>query len=284
VARRIEALEAALGLELFDKRRTGYAPTKAAKTLQEVAAKAESALHSVDLMAGQMRRDLTGTVRLTASSMMADLFLSPALKSFHARHPGLKLEVVSEDRHVDLARGEADIALRVFTKSMDQPGLVGRRIAPDRWSVYCSRDYAAAHGMPKNGAELSRHVLIMAEPGRYRVPIAEWIYSQVTPAEVAQFRNHVGGMFADIKAGHGVSVMSDLMAACDPDFVRCFTPDIEQPHEVWLLTHERLRDVPRVRAVMDFLVGFLAAHPAVKRVMGEQPAAPRKARAKAAPA
>jgi DNA-binding transcriptional LysR family regulator len=250
--------------------------------LLEAAAKAEMALETVDVMAAQMRRDLSGTVRVTASSMMADLFLSPALKGFHKRHPGLKLEVVSEDRHVDLARGEADIAFRVLTQPREQPGLVGRRIAPDRWSVYCSRDYAAAHGVPKNGAELARHVLIMAEPGRYRVPIAEWVYSQVTPAEIAQFRNHVGGMFADIKAGHGVSVMSDLMAACDPDFVRCFTPDIEQPHEVWLLTHERLRDVPRVRAVMDFLVGFLAAHPAVKRVTEERPA-PQRTRAKPAP-
>jgi DNA-binding transcriptional LysR family regulator len=104
----------------------------------------------------------------------------------------------------------------------------------------------------------------------------------VTPAEIAQFRNHVGGMFADIKAGHGVSVMSDVMAACDPDFVRCFTPDISQPHELWLLTHERLREVPRVRAVMDFVLGFLAAHPAIKKVLEEHRPATRKARARAA--
>lgn len=67
--------------------------------------------------------------------------------------------------------------------------------------------------------------------------------------------------------------MSELLAPCDPDFVHCFTPDIGQPHEVWLLTRERLRDVPRVRAVMDFLAGHLAGHPAVRAANGK-PAPP----------
>lgn len=265
VARRIEAMEAALGVELFDRLRTGYVPTDAARALLDAGTASETALAGFESLAGQIRRDATGTVRLTTSHIMADLLLSPALGTFHQKHPGLKLEIVAEDRFLDLAKGEADVALRVLIKDKQQAGLVGRRLADDRWGVYCSRQYAAAHGMPANGAELRNHLLIMAEPGRYRVPIAEWIYGQVTPAEVAQFRNNVAGMFSDIKAGHGVSVMSEVLAACDPDFVRCFTPDIEQPHEIWLITHERLRDVPRVRAVLDFLVAHFAEHPAFRR-------------------
>jgi DNA-binding transcriptional LysR family regulator len=264
VARRIEALEGALGLELFDRLRSGYRPTDAAHALHDAARAAEGAVAAVETQATAMARDLTGTVRLTTSQIMADLLLSPALGTFHEKHPGLKLEVVAEDRFLDLARGEADVALRVIIRDKVQAGLVGRRLADDRWSVFCSKAYAAQRGMPRDGEDLKYHTVIMAEPGRYRVPIAEWVYSQITPGDVAQFRNNIAGMFADIKAGHGVSVMSEVMAACDPDFVRCFTPDIEQPHEVWLLTHERLRSVPRVRAVLDFLTAHFAAHPAFR--------------------
>ncbi len=266
IARRIEALEVAIGLELFDKRRTGYAPTDAARALADAADGVEAAIQGFASLAEQMRRGAVGTVRLTTSQIMADTLLTPALGRFHDLHPGLKLEVVAEDRFLDLAKGEADIALRVIIARKDQPGLVGRRLCGDRFSVYCSRAYASRHGMPKSGAELRDHVLIMSEPGRYQVPIATWVYSQVSAAEVAQFRNNVAGMFSGIKAGYGVSVMSDLLAACDEDFVRCFTPDIEQPHELWLLTHERLRDVPRVRTVLDFLAAYFAEHPAVRQV------------------
>lgn len=266
IARRIEALEAAIGLELFDKRRTGYVPTEAARALADAASGAEAAILGFASLAEQMRRGEAGTVRMTTSQIMADMLLTPALGPFHDLHPGLKLEVVAEDRFLDLAKGEADVALRVLIARKDQPGLVGRRLCADRFSVYCSRAYASRHGMPRSGAELRDHVLIMSEPGRYQVPIATWVYSQVSAAEVAQFRNNVAGMFSAIKAGHGVSVMSDLLAACDEDFVRCFTPDIEQPHELWLLTHERLREVPRVRTVLDFLAAYFAEHPAVRPV------------------
>jgi DNA-binding transcriptional LysR family regulator len=265
VARRIEALEAAVGLELFDKRRTGYAPTEAAQALKDAALAVEVSTSGFESLAAQMTRGLAGIVRLTTSQIMADYLLSPALRGFHDRHPDLRLEVMAEDRFLDLSKGEADVALRALIGAKAQPGLVGRRLSADRFSVYCSRAYAERHGMPLSGAELRNHTIIMAEPGRYRVPIAEWIYSQVTPSEVAEFRNNVAGMFSGIKSGYGVSVMSDVLAACDPDFVRCFTPDIEQPHEIWLLTHERLRDVPRVRAVLDFLAGHFADHPAFRR-------------------
>jgi DNA-binding transcriptional LysR family regulator len=265
VARRIEALEAEVGLELFDKRRTGYAPTEAAHALRDTALAAQAGAFAFETLAAQMKRGLAGVVRLTTSQIMADCLLSPALRGFHERHRDLRLEVVAEDRFLDLSRGEADVALRAVIGAKPQPGLVGRRLSADRFSVYCSRAYAERRGMPGSGAELREHTLIMAEPGRYRVPIAEWVYTQVTPADVAQFRNNIAGMFCDIKAGHGVSVMSDVLAACDPDFVRCFTPDIEQPHEIWLVTHERLRDVPRVRAVLDYLAGHFAAHPAFRQ-------------------
>ncbi|MCO5162425.1 MAG: LysR family transcriptional regulator [Mesorhizobium sp.] len=267
VARRIEALEVALGLELFDKRRTGYAPNEAARSLGDAALAVETAASSFETLAAQLKRGLAGVVRLTTSQIMADYLLSPALRGFHERYPDLRLEVVAEHRFLDLSRGEADVALRAVIGAKAQPGLVGRRLSADRFSVYCSRAYAERYGIPRSGAELRDHTLIMAEPGRYRVPIAEWIYTQVTPAEVAQFRNNVAGIFSDIKAGHGVSVMSDVLAKCDPDFVLCFTPDIDQPHEIWLLTHERLREVPRVRAVLDFLAGHFSRHPAFRQAL-----------------
>jgi DNA-binding transcriptional LysR family regulator len=263
VARRIEVLEAALGLELFDKRRTGYVPTEAARDLLACAGEAEAALNAFETRTQEHRRGLTGVVRLTTNELLANQILGPALRQFRAGYPGLRLEIITDDRHLDLARGEADVALRAGLAPME-PELVGRRIARDSWSMYCSRDYAAAHGIPRSKEELAGHTVIGMEPGRYTSPLVDWLENTVPRSAIFLRRSSVPGLFADIRNGVGLSLMSDILAHGQEDFVYCFAPDVTDAREFWLLTHERLRDVPRVRAVLDFLSGHFAAHPAFK--------------------
>jgi DNA-binding transcriptional LysR family regulator len=212
----------------------------------------------------QHKRGLTGTVRLTTNELLANQILGPALRQLRAEYPGLRLEVITDDRHLDLARGEADVALRAGL-APTEPELVGRRIARDSWSMYCSSDYAAAHGIPRSTNELGSHAVIGIELGRYSSPLADWLNNAVPQSAILLRRSSVRGLFADIKNGLGVSLMSDILAFGQEDLVYCFTPDVSDAREFWLLTHERLRGVPRVRAVLDFLGGYFAVHPAFKR-------------------
>lgn len=63
---------------------------------------------------------------------------------------------------------------------------------------------------------------------------------------------------AAIELALGVTMMADFLAVADPALVRCFTPDLPAPDEIWLLTHEKLRQTPRVRAAMDFFGDYFA--------------------------
>jgi DNA-binding transcriptional LysR family regulator len=258
VARRIAALEAALSLTLFDKRPAGYALTGAGEALLPEAEALEGAATAFADKAAARRRVLSGTVRLTTNEVLAGAFLMQAMRDFRATYPAIRLEIVMADRHLDLESGEADVALRAAA-APTQPCLVGRRIARDSWSLYCSRAYAGRHGVPRCIADLGAHPFIGVEGAAYQGPVLEWVRQNVDPKTLALCPNSVSGMLAAIRSGLGVGLMSDFVAARDADLVRCFEPGLSPHYEIWLLTHERLRHAPHVRAVLDYLGGYVAS-------------------------
>src|SRR3546814_17442371 len=103
-----------------------------------------------------MGRDASGTVRVTALEIYAVTVLAPILRDLHEAHPAVRIELDTTDEPRDLAAGAAEVALR-NSASPTGGGLVGRRIAPDPWTLYCSRSYREAHGVPHSRAELAGH-------------------------------------------------------------------------------------------------------------------------------
>jgi len=258
VARRISALETALGLSLFERRQSGYVLTGDGLEILSAAEAAGAAVNDFISKAAARKRGLFGTVRLTTNELFATVLLINALRDFPTAYPGLRLEVITTDMSLDLASGQADVALRAG-RPPSQPDLVGRRIGKDTWSVYCSRDYASAHGSPASEDDLGAHHVIGIDHGSFAGPIADWSRAHVPASAIKLRQSSVNALYTSIKRGLGVSLMSDFVAAGDPEMVRCFTPKIEHDYEIWLLTHERLRNAPHVRAVLDFLSGYFAA-------------------------
>ena len=128
VARRIAALEEAVGLTLFEKRPAGYALTAAGDELLDHAEAVEAAALKFDSAAGASTRDVSGTVRLTAEEIFSVTLFAPLLRELHDLHPGIVIELDSGQALRDLGAGEADIALR-STVGDQAAGLVGRQIA-----------------------------------------------------------------------------------------------------------------------------------------------------------
>lgn len=275
VARRVAALEAALGLALFERRQAGYAATPAGEALLDKARAMAAAAAAFAEAAASQGRDATGTVRLTTLEIYAVTILPPLLRDLHDAHPGVRIDLDTSEESRDLAGGGADVALRSAANPTGG-GLVGRRIAPDPWTLYCSRSYADAHGVPQTRAELAGHPLIGGGGakvwGRYRA----WLRQLGLEGNVAMHHDSVTGLLAAVRSGFGLAVLPSFVADRDPDLVRCLPPVEGDEAALWLLTHERLRHTPRVRAVMDFLGAALtklaraqspvdAARPAVRR-------------------
>ena len=158
VARRIAALEDALGVRLFEKRQAGYSLTpegEACSTVpQQVEKRRSTALPTPPR---RSRATSSGTVKITTEEVYAITVLAPLLRELHELHPDIVIELDTSQAVRDLGAGEADISLR-STKQDSQlsAGLVGRQLCIDDWALYCSRDYAARHGVPTNREELTK--------------------------------------------------------------------------------------------------------------------------------
>lgn len=256
VARRVATLEQALGLKLFERRQAGYAATPAGEALLMKAQEVRAAAEAFAATSSAQAREASGTVRLTTLEIYAVTILAPVLRDLHEAHPAIRIELDTTEEPRDLASGGADVALR-GGPAPTGGGLVGRRIAPDPWTLYCSREYAETHGVPRNRAELARHPLIGGGGDKVWHLYQAWLRRHDLEGSVAIHQGSVTAMLAAVRSGFGLAVLPGFIADRDPDLVRCLPPVEGDPAALWLLTHERLRHTPRVRVVMDFLADRL---------------------------
>lgn len=259
VARRIAALEEAVGLTLFEKRPAGYALTAAGDELLDHAEAVEAAALKFDSAAGASTRDVSGTVRLTAEEIFSVTLFAPLLRELHDLHPGIVIELDSGQALRDLGAGEADIALR-STVGDQAAGLVGRQICVDDWTLYCSRDYAERHGVPKSREELRDHALIGGGGGNLWRHYEAWLKQIGLEDRVAMHHATSTGLLSGVRSGFGIAVLPCIVADAETDLLRCLPPRSGHKRILWLLTHDRVRRSPRVRTVIDFLYERLRAH------------------------
>ena len=259
VARRIAALEQVLGLQLFEKRQAGYVVTPAGEGLLERARLVEQAASGFADASAAIARDTSGTVRITTQEIFAVTLLAPILRELHDRHPEILIELDDSQDFRDLGEGEADIALR---SAVGDPGagVVGRRLCDDDWTLYCSRDYAAAHGVPTNRKQLKQHAFIGGGGPKLWRAYSSWLRDLGLDDRVIMHHASAMGMMSAIRSGLGIAVLPRIVADADPELVQCLPPRGEHGRVMWLVTHERVRHTPRVRTVIDFLYERLARH------------------------
>ena len=261
VARRISALETALGFPLFEKRQAGYALTPAGQDLLGRAEKVESAASEFSEAASAQSRDVSGTVKITTEEIYAITLLAPLLRELHETYPDIIIELDTSQQVRDLGAGEADISLRsTKTTTQLEAGLVGRQLCIDDWALYCSRDYAARHGVPKTRAQMKKHAFIGGGGGNLWIHYQSWLQSLGLEGRVAMHHATSGGLLSGVRSGFGIAVLPCVIADDDPDLIRCVPARDGHGRLLWLFTHERCRHTPRVRAVIDFLYDRLSRH------------------------
>ena len=259
VARRVAALEAELKLPLFDRRQAGYALTPAGEDLRAYAEQVERAATRFADAAAARGRDLSGTVRITTDEVFATALLPQILRDFHDDHPDIVIELDTSMEVRDLGAGEADIALR--GTSAEQPaGVVGRRLCVDDWTLYCSRDYAARKGLPRTREELKGHAIIGGGGGNLWRHYKAWLERLGLEESIAMHQGSSTGLLSGVRSGFGIGVLPCIVGDADSELIRCFPPRGDHGRTFWLLSHQRVRHTPAVRAVLDHLYNGLSAH------------------------
>ena len=252
VARRISALEGALGIRLFEKRQAGYALTAEGEGLLSRAEAVEAAAAGFTDAAAAEMRQIRGTVRLSTEEIFSVTLLAPMLRELRELHPEITIDLEASVEVRDLASGEVDVALRSISTD-PAAGVVGRRLCEDNWAFYCSSDYAEQNGVPKSIRELKRHTLIGGGGGNLWRAYSAFLDKIGATDLVAMHQASSTGLLAAVRAGLGIAVLPCLVAEDDPGLVRCLPPNREHKRSMWVLTHERVRRTPRVRVVTDFL-------------------------------
>ncbi len=255
VSRRVTALEEALGTTLFIRSPSGYTlSVRGQAVLAEVEQVERSIATLVNSVEAEGRR-LSGTVRLTTVESAANVWLMPALAAFRAQHPAVTAEVIVDDRALDIARGEADIAIRFGNPPQDE-SLVIRRIVELHESVYVRRDLADEYGIPNSYQGLTRYPII-GFSGSGVGQIAQWVKSLGPEANIVHSANTLSAVIAAVRAGMGAAVMPCLIGDTMSGLVRLFPPIAELTTPGWLVTTASARQQPHIRALLDFIADYI---------------------------
>lgn len=247
--RRLGALEAKLGVRLFDRARDGYAPTPAGETIVAAAARMDAEITSLErVLAGQDLRP-SGTVRVTTTDTLIEV-LTPCFASFRQSFPEITLEVVVTNTFLTLTKRDADVAIR---PSADAPGtLVGRRVADVATAFYGAAEHMA---LPPDLSDPGAQLWVGPDESLAHLGFARWLGANVPPDRVAFRSNTLLGLLAGTRAGLGLAALPCFLADRDAKLRRIGPVIPEMTTGLWLLTHPDLRRVARIRAFLDFMAG-----------------------------
>lgn len=257
-ARRVSALEQALGVELFERRPDGYHLTEAGRALVPAAERMEAAAAEAGERLEALARGASGVVRLTTLDTAATEWVIPILPRFHEVHPRVHVEVLTGDVKLDLLRGEADVALR-FGPRPTETGLVVRRLRTIETALYCSRAYAVKRGVPADVAALNEHAVVRGSGYVDERPHHRWLAEHAPRAVIAHRSNSSTGIIEAVRRGLGIGSLATDTGDQDPELVRLVGIGPVFTADVWLLTTEDARKLAHVRALLDFMTAELKA-------------------------
>ena len=246
VGRRVDAFEATLPSPVFVRRKGGWTLTPLGERVMEAAERVERAWTDVWRSADRDADTVRGRVRITTIESIAAHLLAPQLPRLYALHPELEVEVICTPRVLDIARGVADVAIRVGPPS--EPDLLARRLARVRERFYTTHTWLASRGLRAEDVERLDDVPMLLTTGRGR-----GVFNALGQWRCALEANSVPVVVAATAAGLGVALLPDLLAADHDSLVVLPNLPVHSDVPVWLVTHPDLARVPRVRAVLDFL-------------------------------
>ncbi|MBB2191290.1 LysR family transcriptional regulator [Gluconacetobacter azotocaptans] len=256
VRRRLDALEHSIGTVLFTRSPAGLQPTPDALVLAGHAAAMASAAAAFARAASGPADGVAGTVRVTASEIVGTEILPPMLAALRARHPRLRLELHLGNRNEDLLRRDADIAVRMARPV--QAALHARRIGAVPLGLFAAPAYVGRHGLPARLADLPRFALIGPDRAAGDLAMVNQAGLDLSRDDFAlRTDNHVAQLAA-IRAGGGIGICQHPLARRAPGLVPVLPDLFSLPLEMWVVMHEDLKRMRRVRTVFDHLARSLA--------------------------
>ncbi|MDO5614165.1 MAG: LysR family transcriptional regulator [Paracoccus sp. (in: a-proteobacteria)] len=254
VSRQIRALEESLGTTLFHRHARGLILTEQGELLFDATSSMARKLETTSARIRDSEEHVFGELKVTTTVGFGTLWLVPRLSKLYSRYPDLKIDLLLEERVLDLPMREADVAIRM--KEPQQSDLVRRRLLNIRMQLFATRAYLDAAGVPDRVEDLSPHRLICQQPSTPQVSAGAVLSHMLLSHNVSStlMVNNYFGVLQAVLAGVGIGVLPDYLTADFPDLIRVL-PDIESVEvPVFLAFPEELRQSRRVTAFRDFVL------------------------------
>jgi DNA-binding transcriptional LysR family regulator len=257
LSRRIAALEAALGVPLFERRAVGFVLTPEGERLIGDAEAIETLALRMRASLDDGAASLTGTVRLGTPEGFGTYFLAPRIERLCDAQPGLEIELVANPRSFSLTKREADLAVSMARPA--QGRVYANKLVDYALGLYAAPAYLAGQRRLRKPADLAGLRWIGYVEDLMWTPELDYL-PQISREIRAQLRvSNVITQMTALAGGAGIGVLPHFMARHEPGLVRVLPEQIRLTRSYWLVTHADTRDLARVERVTRFIRDELEA-------------------------
>jgi DNA-binding transcriptional LysR family regulator len=248
IFRRLSAFEEEIAGKLFERIKNNYELTTLGHELLELAQNIENSFDSIERHIVGKDFQPKGIVKITAPNNIACRYLPRYISDFNAKYPEIRIELFVSNQEFNMSNRQADIAVRAT--SLPPEHLIGRQVSTLKWSVFASNKYKDRFGLPNNMDELINHTLIGATGALCRLSAFIWLDKHFANQVITRC-NDLTAMSYFVESGQGLAFLPDDQSR--PELIKLFGVQESKPSNLWLLTHPDLRNVERIKLVMQYL-------------------------------
>ncbi|MCF6329859.1 MAG: LysR family transcriptional regulator [Henriciella sp.] len=269
VSRQIRGLEEALNATLFHRHARGLILTEQGELLFDASTAMSKRLEAAAARIHDSDDEVFGELRVTTTFGFGTLWLAPRLPKLYEKYPDLNIDLMLEERVLDLPMREADVAIRM--KEPSQADLIRKRLMTVRMQLYASRQYLDQFGTPKSLSDISAHRLICQNQNAVQVAAGAVLVANLmthVPQSLLTINNYFG-VLQGVLNNLGIGVLPDYITEDFPDLVQVLPETESADVPVFLAYPEELRHSKRISAFRDFVQDEIISHRKHLRAMGK---------------
>ena len=256
ISRQIQSLEQDLKIQLFERHARGLVLTDNGKYLFQTAHEVISKLKDVEATLSDEKDKLKGKLTVTTVVSFGTTWLTPRIQEFMTLHPEIEVELIFDDKELELSTRQADIG--IWMRRPKQLNYIQKKLINLHYHIYGSNKYLERNGFPKNISDLNKHKFITYGRGAPS-PVFNPDWALKLGAKENQKRkpvmkvNSVYGLLLAVQSGVGLAALPDYITVNQPNLVKIL-PEVEGPlTETHFVYPASLKNVARITAFRNFI-------------------------------
>ena len=261
ISRQIQSLEEDLKVKLFERHARGLTLTQNGEYVYKTAHEVISKLKEIETSLGDQKNKPTGKLTITTVRSFGTHWLTPRIQEFMNLNPEIEIELIFDDKELDLSTRQADIG--IFMRRPKQLNYIQRKLVDINYHIYGSTKYLEKYGIPKTINDLTKHRFISFGKGApspvfnpdWALKLGSKDNNKIKPVMKV---NSVMGLLLAVESGVGLAALPDYLVSQSNNIVKVL-PKSEGPiTEAHFVYPESLKNIARVQAFKNFLYSKLS--------------------------